>query len=61
MIIAVRRREGKKDAWKGNTKVDYEVITQTHVTLDASSCTVRRVAELLKTQLDMPVVGHRAV
>ena len=61
MIISVRRKEGKKDAWKGNTKVDYEVVTQTHVTLDASSCTVRRVAELLKRQLDMPVVGHRAV
>ena len=56
MIISVRRREGKKDAWKGNTKVDYEVVTQTHVTLDASSCTVRRVAELLKRQLDMEVV-----
>ena len=56
MIISVRRREGKKDGWKGNTKVEYEVVTQTHVTLDASSCTVRRVAELLKRQLDMEVV-----
>ena len=40
---------------------DTTVVTQTLVTLDASSCTVRRVAELLKRQLDMPVVGHRAV
>ena len=56
MIISVRRREGIKDGWKGNTKVNYEVVTQTHVTLDASSCTVRRVAELLKEQLDMEVV-----
>ena len=56
MIISVRRREGKKDGWKGNAKVDYEVVTQTHVTLDASSCTVRRVTELLRRQLDMEVV-----
>jgi len=56
IIISVRRREGKKDGWKGNAKVDYEVVTQTHVTLDASSCTVRRVTELLRRQLDMEVV-----
>ena len=55
MIISVRRREGKKDTWKGNAKVD-EVVTQKLVTLDASSCTVRRVAELLKRLLDMEVV-----
>ena len=35
---------------------DTTVVTQTLVTLDASSCTVRRVAELLKRQLDMEVV-----
>ena len=43
VIISVRRREGKKDGWKGNAKVDYEVVTQTHVTLDASSCPMRQV------------------
>lgn len=32
MIISVQRREGKKDAWKGNTKVDYEVVTWSDAT-----------------------------
>lgn len=56
MIITIKKRGGEKRPWKGNVKVEYEVVTQTHVTLDSSSCTVRRVTELLRKQLNMEVV-----
>ena len=40
MIISVRRREREKDGWKGNTKVEYELVT--------SLCTVRRVLRCIQ-------------
>ncbi len=55
MVVSVKKRE-EKGTWKGNAKVDYEIVTQTHVTLDSLSCTVPRVSELIRRQLDMEVV-----
>ena len=54
MIITIKKRGGEKRPWKGNVKVEYEVVT--HVTLDSSSCTVHRVIEELRKQLDMDVL-----
>ncbi len=50
-----KKRE-EKGTWKGNAKVDSEIVTQMHVTLDSLSCTVPRVSELIRRQLDMVVL-----
>ncbi len=55
MIVSVKKRDGKK-VWKGNAKVNYEVVTQTHLALDSNSCNMRRVSDILRKQLNFDVV-----
>ena len=43
-------------AAKGNTKVEYEIVTQISVFLDVSSSTVRQMTELVERQIGLDVV-----
>ena len=50
IIVSVKKRSGKLS--KGHGKVEYDIVTQVTVLLDATISTVRRVTELVGKQVD---------
>ena len=56
VLVSLRKREGKGGSTKGNSRVEYDIVTQVTVTLDSSSCTVRRVADLVSKQVGVDVI-----
>ena len=57
MVVSLKKREGKGSSTKGNSKVEYEIITQVTVSLDSSSpCTVRKVTDLVSKQVGVDVI-----
>ena len=54
IIVSVKKRSGKLS--KGHGKVEYDIVTQVTVLLDATTSTVRRVTELVGKQVEHDVV-----
>ena len=58
ILVSLKKKEGVKGGTtKGNSRVQYEIVTQVTVTLDSSSpCSVPRVAELVAKQTNIDVI-----
>ena len=56
IIVSLKKKSSKGAASRGNMRVEYEIVTQVSVFLDPSSSTVRKVAELVKRQIDVDVI-----
>ena len=57
VVVSLKKRDGKGSSTKGNSKVEYEIVTQITVSLDSSSpCTVRKVTDLVSKQIRMDVI-----
>ena len=57
MVVSLKKRDGKGSSTKGNSKVEYEIVTQVTVSLDSSSpCTVCKVTDLVSKQIGMDVI-----
>ena len=57
VVVSLKKRDGNGSSTKGNSKVEYDIVTQVTVTLDLSSpCTVRRVTDLVSKQVGVDVV-----
>ena len=54
IIVSSKKKCGK--ASKGNTKVEYEIVTQISVLLNELSSSVSQVSELVKRQIDLDVI-----
>ena len=57
VVVSLKKRGDKGSAAKGNSKVAYEIVTQVTVSLDPSStCTVRKVTDLVSKQVGVEVI-----
>ena len=57
VVVSLKKRDGKGSSMKGNSKVEYEIVTQVTVSLDSSSpCTVRKVTDLVSKQVGVDVI-----
>ena len=54
VVVSLRKKAGTTS--KGDTKLEYEIVTQITVLMDSSTCNVRRVTELVERQLDQGVI-----
>ena len=55
IIVTLKKKVGK-GVYKGNTKVEYEIVMQLSMLLDPSSSNVRQVTELVNKQVELDVI-----
>ena len=56
IIVSLKKKNSKGTAWKGNMRVEYQIVTQVSIFLNASSSTVQKVTNLVKQQIDLDVI-----
>ena len=57
VVVSLKKRDGKGSSTKGNSKVEYKIVTQVTVSLDSSSpCTVCKVTDLVSKQVGVDVI-----
>ena len=56
-VVSLKKREGVGASKMGNSKVEYETVTQVTVSFSSqSSCSVRKVTEMVSTQVGVKVI-----